>query len=35
LLSAEEKAQFLGLNAEKFYGFTDLVTLPYMKNMSE
>ncbi|MDR0864901.1 MAG: amidohydrolase [Candidatus Symbiothrix sp.] len=35
LLSEEEKAQFLGLNAEKFYGFKDLIRLPYIKNMSE
>ena len=31
----EEKAQFLGLNAMKFYGFKDLPDLPYIKNMSE
>jgi predicted TIM-barrel fold metal-dependent hydrolase len=35
LLSDEEKAKFLGLNAERFYGFQHLVTLPYIKNMSE
>ena len=34
-LTDEEKAMFLGRNAEKFYGFTDLVELPYIKNMSE
>ena len=31
----EEKALFLGKNAESFYGFKDLVELPYIKNMSE
>jgi predicted TIM-barrel fold metal-dependent hydrolase len=35
LLSDEEKAQFLSLNAEKFYGFNHLIELPYIKNMSE
>ncbi|NDV80619.1 amidohydrolase [Bacteroides sp. 51] len=35
LMTEEEKAQFLGRNAEKFYRFTDLVELPYIKNMSE
>ena len=34
-LTEEEKAMFLGKNAERFYGFTDLVDLPYIKNMSE
>ena len=34
-LSYNEKALFLGKNAEKFYGFKDLVELPYIKNMSE
>lgn len=34
-LSDEEKALFLGENARQFYGFTDLVELPYIKNMSE
>ena len=36
-LSEEEKALFLGLNAEKFYGFKNLnkLKLPYIKNMSE
>lgn len=34
-LTEEEKAMFLGKNAERFYGFTDLVELPYIKNMSE
>lgn len=33
--SETEKALFLGSNAEKFYGFTNLVKLPYIKNMSE
>lgn len=35
LLSEEEKSLFLGRNAEKFYGFQDLISLPYIKNMSE
>jgi predicted TIM-barrel fold metal-dependent hydrolase len=35
LLSDTEKAQFLGLNAENFYEFQNLVSLPYIKNMSE
>lgn len=34
-LTAEEKAAFLGKNAEKFYGFKNLPELPYIKNMSE
>ena len=34
-LTEEEKAMFLGKNAEIFYGFKDLVELPYIKNMSE
>ena len=34
-LSEEEKACFLGGNARTFYGFKELVTLPYIKNMSE
>lgn len=35
LLTDQEKVLFLGENARKFYGFTDLVELPYIKNMSE
>lgn len=35
LLSEEEKALFLGKNAETFYGFKNLKELPYIKNMSE
>lgn len=35
LLSEEDKSLFLGKNAEKFYGFQDLLRLPYIKNMSE
>ena len=31
----EEKARFLGRNAEQFYGFKHLIELPYIKNMSE
>lgn len=34
-LTAEEKAMFLGGNAERFYGFQHLPILPYIKNMSE
>lgn len=34
-LSDKEKALFLGENARQFYGFTELVELPYIKNMSE
>ena len=30
-----DKAAFLGKNAKRFYGFTNLVELPYIKNMSE
>lgn len=35
LLTAEEQAAFLGLNAQRFYGFDTLPELPYIKNMSE
>lgn len=34
-LTEEEKALFLGRNAEEFYGFRHLVDLPYIRNMSE
>ena len=34
-LSEEEKALFLGVNAQNFYGFSNLPELPYIKNMSE
>ena len=34
-LSESDKVAFLGLNAERFYGFKDLPELPYIKNMSE
>ena len=34
-LTDDEKDQFLGRNAERFYGFKHLVDLPYIKNMSE
>jgi len=34
-LTDKEKQMFLGENAISFYGFTDLVDLPYIKNMSE
>lgn len=35
LLSDEEKSLFLGKNAAAFYGFENLLELPYIKNMSE
>ncbi|MDR1130598.1 MAG: amidohydrolase [Prevotellaceae bacterium] len=35
LLSEEEKTLFLGENARKFYRLENLVSLPYIKNMSE
>lgn len=35
LLTEEEKSLFLGKNAEEFYGFNNLIKLPYIKNMSE
>ncbi|MDR1593014.1 MAG: amidohydrolase [Prevotellaceae bacterium] len=35
LLSEEEKTLFLGENARRFYRFENLVSLPYIKNMSE
>lgn len=35
LLSEEEKMKFLRTNAESFYKFNDLISLPYIKNMSE
>lgn len=34
-LTDNEKELFLGLNAQDFYGFKNLPTLPYIKNMSE
>jgi len=34
-LSDREKALFLGENARLFYGFEQLIDLPYVKNMSE
>lgn len=34
-ISPKEKELFLGKNAEKFYGFKNLIDLPYIKNMSE
>lgn len=34
-LSISEKELFLGINAERFYGFENVVELPYIKNMSE
>lgn len=35
LLTDKEKELFLGENARRFYGFGELVDLPYIKNMSE
>ena len=35
LLSETEKTLFMCENAQAFYGFTNLVELPYIKNMSE
>lgn len=34
-LTEEEKSLFLAENARQFYGFGELVELPYIKNMSE
>ena len=34
-LGEEQKAMFLGGNAQRFYGFKNLPHLPYVKNMSE
>ena len=34
-LTDDEKALFLGRNAQRFYGFGTLPDLPYVKNMSE
>jgi predicted TIM-barrel fold metal-dependent hydrolase len=34
-LSEHDKSLFLGGNAQRFYGFKELVELPYVKNMSE
>lgn len=34
-LTEDEKQLFLGVNAQKFYGFDNLPELPYIKNMSE
>lgn len=34
-LSEREKKLFLGENAQRFYGFGELIDLPYIKNMSE
>ncbi|MCF0197698.1 MAG: amidohydrolase [Bacteroidaceae bacterium] len=35
LLTPDEQTAFLGLNAQRFYGFGKLPELPYIKNMSE
>lgn len=35
LLTDDEKAMFLGLNAERFYGFNNLTVPPYIRNMVE
>ena len=34
-LTNDEKRLLLGDNARRFYGFKDLIELPYIKNMSE
>ena len=34
-LTEDEKRLFLGENACRFYGFSNLPELPYIKNMSE
>ena len=34
-LTDEEKTLLLGENARRFYGFSQLADLPYIKNMSE
>lgn len=34
-LTEQEKTLFLGENARQFYGFKNLIELPYIKNMSE
>lgn len=34
-LTDDQKALFLGANAKRFYGFDELIDLPYIKNMSE
>ena len=34
-LTEEQKAMFLSENAKQFFGFGDLIELPYIKNMSE
>jgi predicted TIM-barrel fold metal-dependent hydrolase len=35
LLTEEEKVKFLRTSAKEFYGFKELIELPYIKNMSE
>ena len=35
LLNKDEQEAFLGGNAQRFYGFSNLPELPYIKNMSE
>ena len=34
-LTEEQKRLFLSENAKQFFGFDELVDLPYIKNMSE
>ena len=34
-LTQEEKDKFLGLNAQKFYGFSKMKALPYISHMAE
>src|SRR5574344_358321 len=35
ILNDKEKEMFLSTNAQKFFGFKNLIELPYIKNMSE
>ncbi|MCQ2083265.1 MAG: amidohydrolase [Bacteroidaceae bacterium] len=35
MISSQEKEQFLGLNAARFYGIDTEIDMPYIKNMSE
>ncbi len=35
MLDEEEKEKFLSLNAQRLFGFKNLIDLPYIKNMSE
>ena len=35
MLNVDEKRHFLGENAKAFYGFGELIDLPFVKNMCE